>query len=304
MDRLQQFRVFVRVADMASFIHAANALELPRATVSAAIHDLETELGARLLHRTTRRVTLTSDGAALLARVRPLLAEADAIALQFRPAAGGVAGRLCVDVPSRIARKLIVPALPEWLPRHPALELRLGSTDRDIDLVREGVDAVVRVGALADSSLVVHRLGELELINCASPAYLREHGVPEATGDLAHGHLVIGYAAPGDGRAQPWEYRAGGTDRALAIASRVTVNNAENYIACCRAGLGLIQIPRFDVAHLLDSGQLVQVLAGFPPAPMPIAVLYPHRRQRSARLDEFVAWFTRLIQPHLNARGK
>lgn len=304
MDRFQQYRVFVRVAEMESFIQAANAMELPRASVSAAVQQLETELGTRLLHRTTRRVRLTADGADLLDRVRPLLAQAEAIDSRYQHAGQTVSGSLSVNVPSRIARKLIAPALPGLLAQHPQLEIRLSSTDREIDLVREGVDCVVRVGELADSRLVAHPLGRIAMLNCASPGYLAVHGMPISLGELAAGHAMVGYAAPTTGRPQPWESVVKGKPREFAVPSRVVVNNAESYIACCLAGLGLIQIPRFDVQHLLDTRRLVEVLPTAPPDPMPISLLYPHRRQRSARLDVFIAWFEALMRPLLLPAAK
>ncbi|EPZ0268104.1 transcriptional regulator [Serratia marcescens] len=300
MDRFNQYRVFVQVAEMGSFIRAAHALEVPRASVSAAVQQLETQLGVRLLHRTTRQVRLTADGEQLLERLRPLLAEVEDIDQSFQASQRQASGRLSVDVPSRIARRLIAPALPGLLRRHPHLQLVLGSADRAIDLVQEGVDCAVRVGDLHDSSLVMRPLGHIALINCASPAYLGEFGHPRQPGDLVEGHWIIGYASPKTGRESPWEYLAddGHTQR-LELPSRVVVNNAESYIACCRAGLGLMQIPRYDVQHLLDAGELVEVLPGYRAASMPIALIYPHRRQRSRRLAVFHEWFESLLQPHL-----
>ncbi|MBH3114866.1 LysR family transcriptional regulator [Serratia marcescens] len=246
MDRFNQYRVFVQVAEMGSFIRAAHVLEVPRASVSAAVQQLETQLGVRLLHRTTRQVRLTADGEQLLERLRPLLAEVEDIDQSFQASQRQASGRLSVDVPSRIARRLIAPALPSLLRRHPHLQLVLGSAD------------------------------------------------------LAEGHRSIGYASPKTGRESPWEYLTddGHTQR-LELPSRVVVNNAESYIACCRAGLGLMQIPRYDVQHLLDAGELVEVLPAYRAASMPIALIYPHRRQRSRRLAVFHEWFESLLQPHL-----
>lgn len=301
MDRFEQYRVFAQVAEMGSFIKAANALELPRASVSAAVQQLETQLGARLLHRTTRQVRLTADGAQLLERVRPLLADVEDIDQLFQQSQRQVAGRLNVDVPSRIARRLVAPALPGLLRRHPRLQLALGSSDRAIDLIQEGVDCAVRVGALHHSSLVSRPLGSIALVNCASPAYLREHGLPHAPDELPKGHWMVGYASPTTGRELPWEVAAGDGRRSVAVPSRVVVNNAESYIACCLAGLGLIQIPRFDVQDLLEAGELVEVMPAQRAAPMPVALLYPHRRQRSRRLAVFLEWFEELMRRHLEA---
>lgn len=302
MDRFDQYRVFAQVADMGSFIKAAHALEVPRASVSAAIQQLETQLGVRLLHRTTRQVRLTADGEQLLERVRPLLAEVEDIDQLFHAGQRQVSGRLSIDAPSRIARRLIAPALPGLLRRHPRLELVLSSTDRAIDLVQEGVDCAVRIGALDDSSLVVRPLGRIALINCASPDYLREQGEPRRPDDLASGHWTVGYASPKTGRELPWEYLSeDGAVQVAQVPARLVVNNAESYIACCLAGLGLIQIPRFDVQHLLDAGKLVEVMPAFRAAAMPVSLLYPHRRQRSRRLAVFHDWFAALMQPHLDS---
>lgn len=302
MDKLDQYRVFVQVSEMGSFIKAAHALELPRATVSAAIQQLEEQVGVRLLNRTTRQVHLTADGTQLLERVRPLLADAEDVEHLFHNTQRQVAGQLRVDVPSRIARRLIAPALPGLLRRYPRLQLLLGSTDRAIDLVQEGVDCAVRVGALQDSSLVVRPLGRIALINCASPTYLREHGMPGKPEDLAQGHWAVGYASPSSGRELPWEcIDASGKVQDVALPSRVVVNNAESYIASCRAGVGLIQIPRFDVQQLLDRGELVEVMPAHRAASMPVSLLYPHRRQRSRRVVAFVEWFSGLMAPHLES---
>ena len=300
MDRFDQYRVFTQVAEMGSFIKAAHALEVPRASVSAAIQQLETQMGARLLHRTTRQVRLTADGERLLARIRPLLAEVESIDQLFQLSERQISGRLNVDVPSRIARRLVAPALPGLLRRHPRLQLALGSTDRAIDLIHEGVDCAVRIGVLRDSSLVVRPLGHIALINCASPAYLQEHGEPRLPKDLINGHWAVGYASPSTGRELPWEYIGpDGLEHTMALSSRVIANNAESYIACCLAGLGLIQIPRFDVQHLLDAGTLVEVMSDYRAASMPVSLLYPHRRQRSRRLAVFLEWFESLMRPYL-----
>ena len=303
MDRLDRYRIFVQVAEMGSFIKAAHALDLPRATVSAAVQQLEAQIGARLLHRTTRQVSLTADGTQLLARARALLAEAEDMEQMFQARVRQAVGQLRIDVPSRIARRLLAPALPGLLRSHPALRLVLGSSDRTVDLVQEGVDCVVRIGALQDSSLVVRPLGRIALINCASPAYLREHGYPEQPADLAQGHWAVGYASPHTGRELPWSYVEGGgeEEQTLALPSRVVVNNAESYIACCEAGLGLIQIPRYDVQHLLVAGSLVEVMPSYRAASMPVGLLYSHRRQRSRRLAVFIEWFEALMQPYLES---
>ncbi|WP_284338089.1 LysR family transcriptional regulator [Comamonas sp. NoAH] len=300
MDRFDQYRIFVQVAEMGSFIKAAHALEMPRASVSAAIQQLEVQVGTRLLHRTTRQVSLSADGVQLLERVRELLVDVENIEQMFSTSQRQVSGQLRIDVPSRIARRLIAPALPTLLQRHPRLRLILGSSDRAVDLVQEGIDCAVRVGTLQNTSLVVRPLGKLGLINCASPAYLQDQGIPKHPDDLGTGHRMVGYASSTTGRRSLWAYLSGdGVEHAVAVPSQVVTNNAESYIACCRAGLGLIQIPRFDVQYLLDAGELVEVMPTYRPAAMAVSLLYPHRRQRSRRLAVFLDWFQELVEAHL-----
>jgi DNA-binding transcriptional LysR family regulator len=161
------------------------------------------------------------------------------------------------------------------------------------------VDCAVRVGSLDDSSLAVRPIGRIALVNCASPAYVRERGMPSDVEDLAASHVAVGYASPTTGRELPWECADGERARTIEVPSRVVVNNAESYIACCLAGLGLIQVPRFDVQDLLASGELVEVMPDCRAASMEISIVYPHRRQRSRRLLAFLEWFEDLVRPHL-----
>ena len=300
MDRFDTLRVLLRVAATGSFSQAADQLGLPRPTVSLAVQQLEARLGVRLFHRTTRKVGLTPDGEALRGRAAALVDDLEDLEARFQPHGDeGVAGRLRVDVPSRIGRLIVAPALPALLACHPRLEIELGSSDRAVDLVLEGVDCALRVGTLADSSLVARPLGRLALINCASPAYLRRHGTPRTPADLAR-HRAVQYLSPASGRAVPWEWvDEGGEERSMCVEGSVGVNNAETYIACALAGLGLIQIPRYDVQPQLEDGSLVEVLPQHVPAPMPAQMVYPHRRHLSRRVRAFIGWAAGLLEPHL-----
>ncbi len=293
----------MRVAETGSFTRAADRLGLPRATVSTAVQQLETRLGSRLLHRTTRRVGLTPDGEVMLERARALVADMEDIEQQFLPADGQVSGRLKVDVPSRIARRLIAPALPGFFERHPGIELELGSSDRAVDLVLEGVDCALRVGPLASSSLVARPLGHFTLVNCASPAYLARHGTPRTPADLTR-HLAVNYASATSGRAAPWECRENGETASLRMRSQVAANNAETYIACALAGLGLIQIPAYDVREHLAAGELVEVLPDARAEPLPVQLVYPHRRNLSRRMQAFAGWLEALLVDSLDPPAK
>ncbi|CAI1646265.1 D-malate degradation protein R [Serratia quinivorans] len=296
MDKIGRLRVFIQVAEVGSFIRASQILLMPKTTVSAAIQQLEHEMGARLFHRTTRRVQLTSDGELLLEKARSLLFDVQALESLFHRQNGPIGGRLTVDVPSRIARRMIVPALPDFFLQYPEIQLFLSASDRSVDLIQEGIDCVVRVGSLSDSSLVSQPLGRLSMINCASPDYLQRYGIPEHPAQLEE-HWVVGYAQPTLAGADSWQWQQDGQLFEKTLPSRVTVNNVENYIGCCLVGLGMMQIPRFDVQHYLDNGSLCEILPQARPPAMSMALLYPHRRQRSARLTAFADWFSQLIKP-------
>lgn len=298
MDRLQTIQIFVRVAQAGSFTRAAGALQLPRSTVSAAVQALEARLRTRLINRTTRKMHLTPDGASYLDWCQRMLAEIDETEQQFRLGQSQVKGKLRVDVPGRIARRVIAPALPEFFARYPEIELVLGATDRPVDLVHEGVDCAIRVGAVPDAYLVARPIGPLRLGSFASPAYLAEHGVPHAVADLAR-HVAIGYASPGSGRVAPWEYTEDGHGRTLPMRSVVTVNCVETYIACCVAGLGLIQIPAYDAREHVARGELVEVLPHIAPAPLPLSAIYPERRYTSRRVAAFIDWAGELYRQRM-----
>jgi LysR family transcriptional regulator, regulator for bpeEF and oprC len=298
VDRIELFRVFARVVECANFTRAADTLGLPRSSVSAAIQELEGRMGARLLHRTTRSVSLTQDGAALYERCLRLIADMEETENLFRQHAVGPSGKLRVDVPGRIGRLVVAPALPAFLDAYPRIDVELGSTDRTVNFVEERIDCAVRVGTLNDSNMVARSIGSLPLINVASPAYLARHGTPGSPADLA-AHWAVQYASPSSGRLAPWEWREGETTRTVAMPGRVTVNNAEAYIACCIAGLGLIQIPAYDVETHLRAGELVEVLPAHRAAPMPMNLLYQHRQHLSRRLQVFAEWLEALLRERL-----
>lgn len=295
MDRIELLRVFVRVADCASFTQAASQLSLPRSSVSAAVVELENLVSARLLHRTTRSVSMTNDGELLYARTLNLLADFDETENLFRRGTGSIGGKLRVNMPGRIGRLTVAPRLHEFLGAHPGVEVEMGTTDRAVDLVGEGIDCVLRVGPLADSSLVGVSIGELPLINVASPAYLARHGVPDDPAQL-DAHLAVNYASPTSNRIEDWEWVENGRVYTRKMGSRVTVNNAEAYIACCLAGLGLIQIPAYDVRSDIARGELAEVMPRHRAAAMPISILYPHRRHIPPRLRAFADWLTAVLR--------
>lgn len=296
---LDNLRAFVRVADLASFTRAAEQLGMAKGRVSDAVSRLENTLGTRLLQRTTRSVHLTQDGAQFLERAKELLQEADELQGMFQPAGSGLKGRLRIDLSHALARDLVVPRLPEFLAAHPQLEIGISTTDRRVDLVREGFDCVMRVGTLADSDLVVRRLGELPQINVASPGYLQRHGTPRTLDDLA-GHQLVHYDGKLGLQGAAWEYvDKGGVPHRLPMRCSVVVNGTDAYHAACLAGLGLIQAPLLGMRRHVEAGTLVPVMPAFAAPPLPVSLLYAHRRQVPPRVRAMLDWITQVVSPHL-----
>jgi DNA-binding transcriptional LysR family regulator len=293
MDRFQEMQVFVRIAERGSFTQAADDLQLPRATVSNLIQRLEARLGVRLLERTTRTVRLTPDGEAYRQRCVGLLADLEEADGLFRQAVPK--GLLRVNLQGTLARRFVVPALPAFLARHPQLELQIGEDDRLVDLVREGVDCVLRAGQLRDSSLVARRVALLPQLTCASASYLAQFGEPRTLADLA-GHRAVNYLSSATSQALPLEFTVNGEVRTLSLSGPVSVTGADVYAGAAIAGLGLVQVPRYRVADELASGQLREVLADLPPPPLPVSVLYPQNRQLSVRVRAFAQWLGELFE--------
>ncbi|MCV2357028.1 LysR family transcriptional regulator [Paucibacter sp. B2R-40] len=306
MDPLERLQVFHRVAELASFTQAALSLGLPKASASSAVQQLESQLGARLLHRTTRRVQLTQDGQAFYERSKDVLADMEELQAMFaqQPGAAGLSGRVRVDMSTAIARNFVIPRLPELLQAHPLLALEISSTERRVDLVREGFDCVLRVGSVVDASLIARPLGLLRMVNCASPAYLARHGVPLSLADLAdpaQDHRLVHFVSILGAKPGGFDYLdETGQPRSLGLPGSVTVNNADAYQAACLAGLGLIQVPVTGVRDALlrdalQSGSLVEVLPEFTAPAMPINLLYANRRNLSRRVRVVMDWLAGVI---------
>lgn len=296
MDRLEAMRLFTRIVELGSFTAAADDLSLPRATVTHAIKQFEARLGAQLLQRTTRRVQATRDGEVYYGHCVRLLADMDEVEGDFREAAVSPRGRLRVDLPASLARRLVIPALPQFLARFPRIELDIGTGDRYVDLLREGVDCVVRVGELADTAMVGRRVATLAQVTVASAGYVRRHGLPPTLAALHDGHYAVHWASPTTHRAEPLEFMLARKRREVSLPGKVTVSGADAYLGCCEAGLGLAQLPRYRVAEALVAGSLCEILPAAPPPSLPMSVLYPPQRQMPARLRVFVDWLVELTR--------
>lgn len=302
---LDQMQTFARVAELASFTQAAQVLGIPKATASLAVQQLEAQLGTRLLHRTTRRVQLTQDGQAYYERCKDLLDDVEELQALFQqPGGAALRGRVRIDMSTGIARQLVLPRLPELMDRHPLLEVELSSTDRRVDLVGEGFDCVIRVGPVAEPSLVARPLGNVRVATCASPGYLARKGWPHTLADLAQ-HDLVHYVSTLGTRSAGFEtLDSNGETRCHAMSGRITVNSAEAYLGACAAGLGLIQAPLLGVRELIDRGLLVEVMPEHPAPPMPVTLLYAHRRHLSQRVRVVMDWLADVVQAHLRSEAE
>ncbi|MGH8158925.1 MAG: LysR substrate-binding domain-containing protein [Rhodanobacter sp.] len=294
MDRLEAMRLYTRIVELGSFTAAADDLNLPRATVTHAIKRLEARLGAQLLQRTTRRVRTTRDGETYYGHCLRLLADVDEVETDFREAVVQPKGRLRIDLPASLARLRVIPALPEFFARFPQIELDIGTGDRFVDLVREGVDCVLRIGELGDSGMIGRRVAMLEQVTVASAGYVRRHGLPASLAALQEGHLAVNWASPTTHRAEPLEFMVGRRRREVSLPGRVTVSGGDAYLGCCEAGLGIAQMTRYRIEKALASGRLCEILPAHPPPSLPMTVLYPQQRQMPARLRVFVDWLVEL----------
>lgn len=295
MDRLMALQAFARVVELGGFTKAGDSLQMSKTTVSDLVQSLEQHLGVRLLQRTTRRVTVTADGAAFYERCALILAdldEAEASVMQSRVAAKG---RLRVDMPGALARLFIIPKLPPFLARYPDLRLELGMGLRTVHLLEEGIDCVVRIGMQKDSSLVARRIGTMSTVCCASPAYLREHGTPRRPEDLST-HRCVTFLSNRTGQALDWEFARRGQKVQLKLDGVLAVNDHDAYVVASLMSFGIVKVANYVARPYLESGQLTQVLADWTSEQSPISVMYPQSRHLSAKVRIFVDWVSELIQ--------
>lgn len=287
MDRFDAMRVFSRVVERRSFTQAADDLGLARSTVTDAVKQLEARLGVRLLQRTTRHVSPTLDGAAYHQRCLSILADIEDAEGAF--AGAKPKGLLRIDVHGTLARHFVLPSLPAFLAAYPEIELYMSEGDRLVDLVREGIDCVLRVGEPQDSDMIGRRMTMLDEITCAAPGYIALHGKPERF-DALEGHHMVGFRSSTSGAPIPLEFKVGDKVEHVALPVTVAVNAAESFVAAARLGLGLIQVPRYHVERDLHEGRLVEVLESCCPTPTPVFLLYPRNRQLSPRVRVFIDW--------------
>ncbi|MGE4799851.1 LysR family transcriptional regulator [Yersinia hibernica] len=305
MDRIDAMRVFIRVVEQRSFTQTAQDLNLPRSTVTDAIKQLEKRLNVRLLQRTTRHVSPTLDGEAYYQRCLQIIADIEDAEMAFADAKPR--GLLRIDVQGTLARHFVLPQLPDFIAQYPDIELFISEGDRLVDLIREGIDGVLRVGTLQDSDMVARRVALLPQVTCAAPRYLQHYGTPCTPHELA-GHRMVGFRSSASGGLMPLEFAVSPTPprlspdcqktsiQAVKLPAVLSVSGAESFVAAARLGLGIVQVPRYHVEPDLYAGTLIEVLPEYTPPPMPVSFLYPHNRQLSPRVRIFSDWLRQIFR--------
>jgi len=301
MNKLQAMEVFVQVVDTGSFTRAAEMLSMPKASVSTMVQALETALAAKLLHRTTRLVTVTSDGAAYYERCIRILSDVRDAEESLSRTRLNPSGRLRVDTPTGFSSEILVPALPAFFERYPDIKLELGSTDRPVDLIEEGVDCAVRGGPLFDTSLIARRVGVINFVTAASPDYLARFGVPQHPNDLLQ-HRCVNYFSAKNGKVYDWDFNRGGERIEVPLPGLIALNDSNAYVQAGLAGLGVIQMTDYLLLRHMQEGRMVQLLPDWSSDPLPIHVVYPQNRHLSAKVRVFVEWVAELLANHPQMR--
>ncbi|MDQ2818914.1 MAG: LysR family transcriptional regulator [Pseudomonadota bacterium] len=294
MNKLLAMEVFVQVVDAGGFTRAADHMQLPKASVSTMVAALEKSLSVKLLHRTTRNVSVTSDGAAYYERCLQILSDVREAEESLSHNRASPRGRLRVDCSTAIAADIIIPALSDFFARYPDIALELGCGDRTVDLVEEGVDCAIRGGILPDSNLVARRIGALQFVTCAAPAYIAAHGAPQHPHDLAN-HRCINFFASKTGKMFEWDYARGGETIVTLGPHHLAVNDSVAYMRAGLAGLGILQAPGYAVDKLVAEGAMVPLLTDWTTLALPINVVYPQNRHLSAKVRVFVEWVADLF---------
>lgn len=295
MDQFLALRVFARVVEAGTFTKAADSLSMPKPTVTKLIQSLESHLRVKLLNRTTRRVTVTADGAAYYERTARLLTELEEIDASLSNSQASPKGRIRVDVAAVVASRIILPALHSFHARYPDIQVDMGVGDRLVNLIADNVDCVVRGGKLIDESLVARRIGQVEFMTCAAPAYLATYGVPTHPSDLDGPHRGVGYFSAGTGRLSPFEFEREGERIEIVGNYAVAVNDSNAYMAAGLAGLGIIQSGVSVLEEHVKRGELVPVLEDWTTPGMPVYVVYPPNRRLNAKVRVFVDWIAELF---------
>ena len=295
---IKNINIFIEVAKQNSFSKAAMNLNIPKSYVSVGIKKLEAQVGVKLFFRTTRQIQLTHDGKEYFNHCKNLLSQVHEVENLFKQNLNTVKGNLKVSVPTRIAKCILIPNLSKFFSIHPNINLSLNSTDCFVNLIQDGYDCVLRVGDLKDSSYIMKSIGSLKIINCASLSYINRFGKPESIEVLSK-HFLINYCSS-DCLSSVFEYFLNDKTHQVRMNSLLTVNDAESYISAAVSGLGMIQIPEYDVKDLIEKNTLIKIMDNYQPRSMPISFLYHHRNQVIKPLNLFMEWFKELIFSYIH----
>lgn len=296
MDRFDAMQAFARVVESGSFTKAAHTLHMSRTTVTQLVQQLEARLRVRLLHRTTRRVQVTADGAAYYQRVARLLADLEDAETSLSTAAAAPRGRLRVDVPSPLARLILIPALPAFHTLYPDIQIHLGVSDRRVDLVGDNVDCVVRGGTITNPSLIARQVGDLVLGVYAAPVYLQRAGTPPHPQALQGAqHHTVGFLWERTGQPLPIAMRRGEEQVHIQGHYWCAVDDGNAYLAAGLAGMGVLWLPDYMATGPVAAGDLVHLFSDWQMEPLPLFVAYPPHRHVSAKLRVFIDWVAALL---------
>jgi DNA-binding transcriptional LysR family regulator len=297
MDRIAAMNAFVRVVESGTFTKAADTLNVPNATITRLVQGLEQQLKVQLLHRTTRSVTVTPEGATYYERVVRLLADLADIESSAAESKAKPSGRVRVEAAAAIGSLVILPAMAEFQRDFPDVEIEFSVGNRIADLVAEGIDCAIRAGEVSEQMLVARRIGEFRFTTCATPKFLAEHGTP-ATPDDLRGRPTVGIMSARTARPLPFQYVGAAGAIVLPLSHKLVVNDTTSYLAAALAGLGIVQAPSYSVHEAIRSGQLVPVLEDCQTPVFPLHVIYPPNRYLSAKVRVFIDWTIALFERH------
>lgn len=300
MDQLLAIRAFARVVEAGNFTRAADSLEMPNTSLSKLVQELEAHLGVRLLQRTTRRVTVTPEGLEYYEKTLRLLRDLEDVDTSFNAVRHKPKGQLRIDVGGSTARDVLIPALPDFLARYPEIRIDLGVSDRAVDLISDRVDCVIRGGRLENSTLIARHLGDAGMVTCATPAYLKQYGVPAYPDEIKNGHKLVAYITTQHGRAMPLRFMVEGETVEIKAEHRIGVNESNSHLAAGLAGLGIIQTFHYCARPALQAGTLVEILKPWRPPSYPFHVVYPHNRYLPHRLRLFIDWLVQELPGRLD----
>lgn len=290
MDRFSALKVFTRVVEANSFTRAADSLNMPNATLSKAIQQLESHLGVCLLQRTTRRITVTPEGREYYEKAVRILKDLDEIDASFRASRNKPKGHLRVSVGGSTARDVLIPLLAGFMATYPDIRIDLAVADSPIDLISGNIDCAIRGGPLDDSTLIARKIGEATIITCATPGYLKLYGIPAYPDELKNGHRLVSYLSPASGRAFPFRFEDNDITQEIKTEYHLGINESNAHIAAAEAGLGIVQTFSYSLRNELANGTLVEILSKWRPASYPFHIVYAQNRHVTSRLRVFVEW--------------